>query len=338
MSDLKSIEVLVDEELEKRLLLGVKTILYVGIRYDYGHPEWGLSYEHYNFYQTFLNMGYSLIYFDYDRLYCKYGNEKISKILLEAVYYYQPDILFYFNFHDWIKHEVWKEISNKTATKTIIWSTDDYRRYDETKSIWELFNLIITTDKESYNKRKIKGYDVKLSQWACGYYFTSEWSRQNLSLNIPKIYDVNFVGRCYGEREEFIETLRKHKIKIATFGPGWKGENNRKFSQMEFINIFRQSKIVLNTSHSIDGLYTIKGRDFEAPGCGSLLLTKNSDEIREYFIPGKEIVTYKDVDDAAEKIKFYLKNDIEREKIAENGYKRVLKDHTYEKRFEEFLK
>lgn len=38
------------------------------------------------------------------------------------------------------------------------------------------------------------------------------------------------------------------------------------------------------------------------------------------------------MNDAAEKIKYYLKNGDERETIAKNGYERTLREHTIEKR------
>jgi spore maturation protein CgeB len=324
--DNRSIEVLVDEDIEKHLKNNKKTILYVGIRYDYGNKDWGLSYEHYNFYHTLLNMGYSLIYFDYDRINQKYDIKKMSEMLREAVYYYHPDILFYFNFHDWIKHSVWKEISNELQTRTIIWLSDDHWRYEETKPIWELFNLIVTTDRKGYEKRMKEGFDnVLLSQWGCNHFLYRK-------SNLPKIYDVSFVGRCYGERENFVDTLKRNGINIATFGQGW--ENGSRVSQADLIRIYNQSKICLNISFaSQEDKIQIKGRDFEAPGCGSLLLTKDTEEIAEYFVPGEEIITYQDADDAAEKIKYYLKNEDKREKIAKNGYGRVMKEHTIEKRF-----
>jgi len=328
MPDLKSMAVMADEELEKRLLPGKKTILYVGIKYDYGHPELGLSYEHYNFYRTFLNMGYSLIYFDYCRLLQKYGQTVMSRMLLEAVYYYNPDILFYFNFHDWVRYDVWKEITNKLPTKTIIWLADDHWRYDETKPIWELFNLIVTTDKNGY-KRRAKDYNVLLSQWACDHSLYRK-------LDLPKIYDTSFAGRYHGGRRQFVETLRKNDIDITTSGQGW--NNNGSISRADLVKIYNQSKIVLNISLSSKrDKVQIKGRDFEGPGCGSLLLTQESEEIKEYFVPGKEIATYEDVNDAAEKIKFYLNNEIERENIAKAGYNKVIRCHTYEKRLKELL-
>ena len=300
----------------------------MGIKYDYGHPEWGLSYEHYNFYKTVEVMGYSLIYFDYMKLSQKYGTKIMSELLLEAVYYYNPDILFYFNFHDWVTHDIWKEISDKLPTKTIIWLGDDSWRFDETKPIWELFNLIVTTDKTGYEKRK-GDYNVFLSQWACNHHLYRK-------LNLTKIYDISFVGRCYGKRKEFIELLRENGINIITFGQGWEGSG--RISQADMIRIYNQSKIVLNISKSSRGdKIQIKGRDFEIPGCGSLSLTQESEEIKEYFEPGDEIITYKNIDESIQKIKYYLKHEKELNRIANNGYKRILREHTYEKRFEKIL-
>lgn len=328
--DNRSIEVLMDEELERHLKSGKKTVLYVGIKYDYGNRDWGLSYEHYNFYHALLNVGYSLIYFDYDRLNQKYGNKKTSQMLRETVYYYQPDILFYYHFHDWIEHRIWKEISKELPTKTIIGLGDDHWRYEETRPVWKLFNLVVTTDGKGHERRKGEGFNnVFLSQWACNHFMYK-------NLNLPKIYDVSFVGQCYGERENFVNILKRKGINITTFGHGW--ENSSRVSQADLIRIFNQSKISLGISlASKENKIQIKGRDFEVPGCGSLLLTKDTEEIADYFVPNEEIITYHDATDAAEKIKHYLKNEEERKKIAKKGYERVMREHTYEKRFSEIF-
>ena len=99
-------------------------------------------------------MDYSSIYFDFDRLRDKFGNEKLSKMLREAVYLYHPDILFYFHYQDWIQHDVWKEISEQLPTKTIIFLADDHWRYEETKSLWKLFNLICVQTLKALKKAK----------------------------------------------------------------------------------------------------------------------------------------------------------------------------------------
>ena len=327
--DNRSIEVLMDEELEKHLKTNKKTILYVERRYDYGNRNRGLSYQHFNFYHTLLNMDFSLIYFDYDRIIQRYG-KKMSQMLREAIYYYHPDILFYFHGDDRIDHTILKEISNELPTKTIIWLTDDHKDYERERPVWELFNLVVTTDRKGYEKRMKEGFNnVFLSQWACNHFLYKK-------LNLPKIYGVSFVGQCYGERQNFIDTLKQKGINITTFGQGW--ENGSRVSQADLIKIYNQSKISLNLSFASSGdKIQIKGRDFEAPGCGSLLLTRDTKEIAEYFVPDEEIITYQDANDAAEKIKFYLKDEDEREKIAKKGYERAMREHTIEKRFLELF-
>jgi spore maturation protein CgeB len=140
---------------------------------------------------------------------------------------------------------------------------------------------------------------------------------------------VSFVGRCYGVRQNFIDTLKNKGINIATFGQGW--ENGSRVSQADLIKIYNQSKISLDMSFASrdSKISSTKGRDFEVPGCGSLLLTKDTKEIAEYFVPGEEIITYEDANDAAEKIKYYLSNEDEREKIAKKDMKGLRKNiHT----------
>ena len=189
-------EVFVDEMLETRIIPDRKTILYVGMKYDYGHMDWGLSYEHYNFYHTLMAMGFSLVYFDYEQLKKRFGNFSMSQILKEAVCYYNPDLVFYVHYHDWIDHDVWKEMQ----VEKVIHLADDQWRYEKTKPVWELFKNIITTDEEGYQRRKGKYAEKNVIK--------SQWGANHLlykNLSLPKKYDVSFVGRCHSERQLFVD-------------------------------------------------------------------------------------------------------------------------------------
>jgi spore maturation protein CgeB len=46
-----------------------------------------------------------------------------------------------------------------------------------------------------------------------------------------------------------------------------------------------------------------------------------------FFDEGNEVIGYADADEMIDKIKYYLSNDSERERVARNGYRRVLKDY-----------
>ena len=67
-------------------------------------------------------------------------------------------------------------------------------------------------------------------------------------------------------------------------------------------------------------------------------MSENCEYINEYFEIDKEIVLFNDLKEAEEKIQYYLKNKKKLNKIAKAGYDRVLKEHTYEKRFEKIFK
>lgn len=155
--------------------------------------------------------------------------------------------------------------------------------------------------------------------------------------NVPFEFDVSFVGSKYGWRPRFIQKLRKLGIKVTCFGNGW---NNGPLSDEEMIKLYSRSRINLGfggVGHSRK-LVCLKGRDFEVPMSGGLYLTQDNSELSLVYERGKEILTYKNERDCAEKIKWLLANSGEAAKIREAGRKRALKEHTWEKRFEKIFR
>jgi len=82
----------------------------------------------------------------------------------------------------------------------------------------------------------------------------------------------------------------------------------------------------------------IKGRNFEIPGCGGFQLSGRADHLEDYFSPGEEIVFFDDVDDLVAKARYYLRHEDERARIAQAGYARCLREHTYVHRFNEIFR
>ena len=96
-------------------------ILYVGMKYDYGKPDKGLSFEHYNFYEplTKMNNGeHNVIYFPLDEVMRKIGRKKMNEQLLDVVDKERPDLCFFSIFTDEIKKRTIKEITNRGDTVT----------------------------------------------------------------------------------------------------------------------------------------------------------------------------------------------------------------------------
>ena len=112
----------------------------------------------------------------------------------------------------------------------------------------------------------------------------------------------------------------------------------------EMVRLFSESRISMNFSACgarwdmpKGRLVQIKLRDFEGPMSGALFFTEYQDELKEFYEIGKEIVCYHDPDDLVEKAKFYLREPEEGLRIRKAARERCLRDHTWEKRFEELF-
>jgi spore maturation protein CgeB len=82
----------------------------------------------------------------------------------------------------------------------------------------------------------------------------------------------------------------------------------------------------------------VRLRDFEAPMCRTCYLTGHTEEITEFYDPGREIDTYRSREELVDKARFYLHNSGAAEKLREAGYRRALSDHTWRRRFEELFR
>lgn len=340
-------------------------ILYVGNKYDYMNPKRGFSFEHYNLYNTLKTMNggeNEVIYFAVDELIQKESKEEINKNLLRITYKEKPNFIWFFG-GNIIKKETVKELTEKSGAITIIWMSDDHWAFERGSKYWaHLFHWVATTDSKAPEKYKKIGYNnVIKTQWA---YNPLVYKK----LDFPKIYDVIFIGHPHSNRKVMIDKLIKKGINVQCWGFGWK---NGRISQDDMVKKICQSKICLNFSKSsgilwkelanlflnrrmydrkimvntprefIDNLKSflatmktnqIKGKNFEVPGCGSFLLTEHADNLENYYKIGEEVVCFSGMKDLEEKIKYYLNNGEERERIASAGYERTLREHTFEKR------
>jgi len=81
----------------------------------------------------------------------------------------------------------------------------------------------------------------------------------------------------------------------------------------------------------------IKGRNFEVPGTGGFLLTQSAAHLEDYYELGREVDSFHSIDEMIEKVRYYLLHEEERTAIAEAGYRRTLRDHTYQQRFKDIF-
>ena len=90
--------------------------------------------------------------------------------------------------------------------------------------------------------------------------------------------------------------------------------------------VIRSSKININilTAENRD---TTNVRNFEIPACSGFQLCERSAEIMRLFEEGEEIAFFSGAADMVTQCQRYLDNDEERERVARQGYERLIGGH-----------
>ena len=149
--------------------------------------------------------------------------------------------------------------------------------------------------------------------------------------NKKKEIDVIFVGTRNPLREKYINYLRKNKIDVKVFGPGWK---NKPLYLEDLAEKYRVSKIILNFTKKDSGF---SNRIFYAMGTGSFLMSKYCSDLPRLFKKRVHMEWFKSPEECLRLIKLYLENDEIREKIAQEGRKFILENFTWKKSIQKII-
>lgn len=338
------------------------------MQYDYGNPKQGISFEYDVFGTLFGKVKNSEVeLFDYKENMKKRGQKRMNALLVKKTKEFKPDLIFTFLFENELYPETLNEI-RKYSKSSITWMADDKWRWKLIgRKYCKNFDYVITTYPGAILKYESIGYKNSiLSQWAVD---QDVYKDKQLKKDIP----ISFVGRDNAWRRFVVKELKRKGIEVDCYGFGW--ENGR-VTQKEMIEIFNRSKINLNLSNSVKfdlkylfdinlvwnkdisfarNIFTIfgpqlhtiiskkrkediKSRFFEVIGSGGFLLSYNVENLSSYFDIGEELVIYDNIGDLASKIFYYLGHNEKRLSIADKGYNRVIKEHTYEKRFKDIFR
>jgi spore maturation protein CgeB len=108
-------------------------------------------------------------------------------------------------------------------------------------------------------------------------------------------------------------------------------------SEAEKFNLFLNYKICFNMNWN-EKRETGNMRMYQAPFYGMMLLSDTAAKNQhELIFNTNEAVYYDGIDDAIDKIKYYLINDKERIRIARNGFIRAIKEYNKDKIWNDFL-
>lgn len=150
--------------------------------------------------------------------------------------------------------------------------------------------------------------------------------------------EVSFVGTPLDHRVAYIqELLEHHSIPLHVYGNHWNRKSIfwRKRSNFHaevvgnnYADLLRRSKICLGfVSSSNRDEYSM--RTFEIPGCATFLLAERTPMHSSLFEEGVEAEFFSNVEECADKCRFYLQNEEARQRIARAGYARCQQSHYF---------
>lgn len=318
-------------------------IIVVCMKYDYGIPDRGLSYEYVNFYEVLQTMGHEVILFDFMTEILALGKQGMQQKLLKLIKSARPDLTFFSLYTDQFDASIIQQI--KEYTKTVCFFHDDTWRVDYSRYWAKQFDFFTTPDVYGEYKYINIGLDNAIYfPFGCNHYKFKK-------LNLEKKYDVSFIGAWHPYRHWLVNNLRRAGFSVKTAGFGWP---SGPLSYDAMIQLFNESKINLNMSNSTSwdlrylkssprafintlrspkNIEQIKARHFEINSCGAFQLSYYIEGLERHYEIGKEIGIYVDSFDLVQKVKFYLDHDALREEIACGAYTRSLAQHTFESRF-----
>ena len=260
------------------------------------------------------------------------GKNNMNAIFLKKVEEEKPDYILFWLIYDEFYIEIYEKIRKLSPrTKLINFFGDDDTAFDNISKYKALFfdyNLVFQIDYlNRYKKEGVRGV----------FPFIGASTSIYRPIEASKEYEVVFIGTPKSNRYESIKYLLSNGVNIKIAGAGW--EKYPEFASIWFgkltvrqsVEIINKSKINLSfTRNYLDKLH-FNSRIFEVMASKSFVISEYFDGYAKLFKNDKEIVMFKDNKDLLDKIRYYLKNDKEREQIADNGYNRTLKFFSYQK-------
>lgn len=183
-------------------------------------------------------MGHEVIEFDYDLAatfsnldksdaiqmkFIKKNRPVVSEAILKQISHHHRkdriDLFFSYFYDACITKETIEEIKH-LRIKTVNWYCNASYQLDLVSEISPIYDWCLVPEKFRLDDYRALGANPIYCQEAASENFYKPY-------DLPKEYDVSFVGQCYGERPNLIKYLFSQGIPTFVFGYGWKNLDSR---------------------------------------------------------------------------------------------------------------
>lgn len=274
----------------------------------------------------------------------------LNRALLAAVRTFLPDVvLVVMGFHIWPR--TLDRIKKDTGALMVNYATDDpFNMRTSTQDLRDcipLYDIYACTRKAMMKDISRAGCcNVQYTQF--GYHPTvhfvetpeTEAERRRFAS------DVAFVGEGDADRVPFFRTLIEAipNLNLALYGGLW-GLNRALRRYYRGSARGRDFRMALGGARIAVNLLRAQNRDdhvmrtFEGPACGAFMLNQRTEEQMALFEEGQDAAYFESPEELVNKVRYYLGNDSERERIRKNGHTKTIEgNHTYRDRLMEILR
>ena len=193
-------------------------------------------------------------------------------------------------------------------------------------------------DIASFVSADIRKYYNNWMYWQIGY----ETSKAVPDLNTPK-HDVLFLGNEYSEKRKHMGTLLRSMkgVNVGLYGD-WKSVRSDGVNLYDFNagqKLYKNCKVALGDCQWRESIGYVSNRILQCLYSGAFMLQQSFKGMEKYtgLRNGVHLVTWEDYDELPELIRYWLKHEKEREKIAKAGKIFVTEHHSFDVRVEELF-
>ena len=264
----------------------------------------------------------------------------INKQLLEEVEKFRPDYLI-----ATVAENIYPETILKIRSRGVVtanWFIDLFTHWSIIQKMAPAYTLFFSSDSAILEKLK----ELRFNN--CFYLPEGFGVETNTSPfeNRKDLYDITFIGSynqgIWQHREKFLEAVKDLGLNI--WGPeDWKKTSLKDYYRglsrgEHMLDIYRKSKIALEIPWDDKLSQAIGSRPFEVMFCGACLFVYDiRKDMDRNFIKDKEYVPFLTKEELKTKIKYFLSNGTEREKIAKAAYNNLVSKHTFRARLETII-
>lgn len=242
-----------------------------------------------------------------------YSNQGINQLHSDFVNGYKPDAIFVMDYGPWDSLAFDK--AHFPGVAIIKECGDEPQAHTQHSMARSRVHCMLSPDLQCVHRYHTMGcHAIHWTHWADQRVF---YPRKDIQVQFDCVTTCGPRGR--GLTEEIQKTL------------GNSFNNERYFYGEDHANRLCMGKMVFQCSQYKE----ITRRIFEGMACGKMVITDrlpNETGLSQMFIDGEDIIYYDNAQDAIDKIRYYANNDSERERIALNGYNKVMSQHTTSQR------